>query len=150
MGSGIRGAGSGSSLSDRGIPDRGSERSGRSASPSQHPASDSTEPASRIPHPDSEAICVAIDILDEDHSLRLAMRRLARDPALRVSLGAAGQRHWINEHSMARMVEDYERILSRASALPVPGIPLPAHLVNDGDAVLKQTLRQLSVGPVWQ
>ena len=110
----------------------------------------SPAPASRIPHPDSEAICVAIDILDEDHSLRLAMRRLALDPALRVSLGAAGQRHWINEHSMPRMVEDYERILSRASALPVPGIPLPPHLVNDGDAVLKQTLRQLSVGPVWQ
>ena len=31
----------------------------------------------RIPIPDP--VCVAIDILDEDHSLRLAMRRLATD-----------------------------------------------------------------------
>jgi glycosyltransferase involved in cell wall biosynthesis len=109
------------------------------------------DPASRIPHPNGEApICVAVDILDEDHSLRLAMRRLALDSALRAWLGAAGQRHWLAEHSMARMVDDYERILSLASALPVPGIRLPAHLVNDGDAVLKETLRQLSVGPVWQ
>ena len=33
---------------------------------------------------------VAIDILDEDHSLRLAMRRLARDAALRRALGPRG------------------------------------------------------------
>ena len=34
---------------------------------------------------------VAIDILDEDHSLRLAMRRLGTDPALRATLGAAAR-----------------------------------------------------------
>ena len=109
------------------------------------------DPGSLIPVPGSEdPICVAIDILDEDHSLRLAMRRLASDPALRASLGAAGQRYWLRDHSIARMAEDYERILNQAAALPVPHSALPPHLVNDGDGLLTKTLTQLSVGPVWQ
>ncbi len=33
------------------------------------------------------AVCVSLDILDEDHSLRLAMRRLAKDADLRAELG---------------------------------------------------------------
>jgi glycosyltransferase involved in cell wall biosynthesis len=138
-----------------GIRDAGSDgaRFGRSEAESRHRAPD---PGSRIPHPVSEVpgseapLCVAIDILDEDHSLRLAMRRLAVDAELRASLGSAGQRHWAREHSMTRMIEDYERIISEASALPVPEIALPAHLVNDGDTLLNETLRQLSVGPVWE
>jgi glycosyltransferase involved in cell wall biosynthesis len=163
--------GSGASLSGCGIRGAasdgvrsGGERSGDSDSQPQNPAPDpgsrtpdpgsaarsSADPASRIPHPDSEApICVAIDILDEDHSLRLAMRRLASDPALRTALGGAGQRYWQREHSIARMVEDYERILIQAASLPVPHCALPAHLVDDGDRLLTRTLGELSVGPVW-
>ena len=80
-----------------------------------------------------EPVTVAIDILDEDHSLRLAMRRLATDPRLRASLGAAGQRYWEREHSMPRMVEDYERVMAEAAALPAPRVTLPRHLVNDGN-----------------
>src|SRR5260221_13795171 len=39
-----------------------------------------------VPKPKAQSpkpVCVAIDILDEDHSLRLARRRLASDRALR-------------------------------------------------------------------
>jgi glycosyltransferase involved in cell wall biosynthesis len=93
----------------------------------------------------TEPICVAIDILDEDHSLRLAMRRLASDPALRASLGAAGQRYWEREHSMPRMLEDYERILADAAARPAPQVTLPAHLVTDGDGLLKRILKDFSI-----
>jgi glycosyltransferase involved in cell wall biosynthesis len=93
----------------------------------------------------NEPICVAIDILDEDHSLRLAMRRLASDPALRASLGTAGQRYWEQQHSMPRMLEDYERILSEAAARPAPRVTLPAHLLTDGDRLLKETLKDFSV-----
>lgn len=98
----------------------------------------------------NEPVCVAIDILDEDHSLRLAMRRLASDPALRASLGTAGQRHWEQQHSMPRMLEDYGRILAEAAALPAPQVALPAHLVTDGDRLLKGTLTDFGVNPVWE
>src|SRR5260221_6865336 len=37
------------------------------------------KPKAQSPKP----VCVAIDILDEDHSLRLGMPRLASDPAVR-------------------------------------------------------------------
>jgi glycosyltransferase involved in cell wall biosynthesis len=120
-----------------------------SGSGMRDPGSGMRDPGSECPGSE-DPICIAIDILDEDHSLRLAMRRLASDPALRASLGAAGQRYWQREHSIARMAEDYERILNQAAALPVPHASLPAHLVNDGDRLLTKTLTQLSVGPVWQ
>jgi glycosyltransferase involved in cell wall biosynthesis len=54
---------------------------------------------------DGDPVTVAIDILDEDHSLRLAMRRLATDPGLRKSLGHAGQLYWEREHSVRSMLE---------------------------------------------
>ena len=116
-----------------------------------HPDDDSnrrSDPGSRIPDP--EPVTIAIDILDEDHSLRLAMRRLATDPALRASLGAAGQRYWDREHSMPRMVDDYERALVEAAALPAPNAELPAHLVNDGDRLLNELLSGFGVPDVWR
>ena len=95
-----------------------------------------------------EPVCVAIDLLDEDHSLRVAMRRLASDPALRASLGAAGRRYWTREHSMPRMVEDYERILADAAARPAPDVLLPAHLVTNGDRVLQRVADEFGVGDI--
>jgi len=92
-------------------------------------------------------ICVAVDILDEDHSLRLAMRRLATDAVLRASLGSAGRRYWAAEHSMPRMLEDYERILTEAASRAAPSVRLPGHLVTDGDVVLKQILEGFGLEP---
>ena len=45
---------------------------------------------------------------------------------------------------MPRMLEDYERILAAAAALPAPQVALPAHLVTDGDSLLKQILKNFS------
>ena len=78
--------------------------------------------------------------MDEAHSLRLAMRRLAADPALRAALGSAGRAYWRREHSRARMLEDYRAALAAAAALPVPDPALPRHLVNDGDGRLATLL----------
>jgi glycosyltransferase involved in cell wall biosynthesis len=75
-----------------------------------------------------DPVTVAIDILDEDHSLRLAMRRLAVDAELRAQLGRAGRRYWEAEHGHDRAIRDYERALSRAAALPDPVGERPAHL----------------------
>lgn len=119
-------------------------------------ASGSSLLASRVEDANSEPraasrdpVTIAIDILDEDHSLRLAMRRLATDPALRASLGAAGQRYWDRVHSMPHMVADYERALVEAAALPAPIVSLPEHLVSNGDRMLNDVLSEFGLGPVW-
>jgi len=78
------------------------------------------------------------------------MRRLATDPELRASLGQAGRRDWEREHSLPRMVEDYERVIAEAATTPAPRVRLPAHLVNDGDRLLNDTLAQFSLGSVWE
>jgi len=87
-----------------------------------------------------EAVTVAIDVLDEDHSLRLALRRLLADGDLRAKLGGAARSYWAREHSMTRMVADYERVLALAVKVPIPRPTLPAHLVNSGEGLLR-TLR---------
>jgi glycosyltransferase involved in cell wall biosynthesis len=99
--------------------------------------SSATEPRSSILDPRfSTPVCVAIDILDEDHSLRLAMRRLASDPALRAELGGAARAWWAREHSIERMAEDYERVLRDAASRPTPTAELPAHMRDPGDRAL--------------
>ena len=123
-----------------GVRDPGSDPRMRRSSP------EFTDPGSRIPDPDP--VTVAIDILDEDHSLRAAMRRLASDPALRASLGTAGRRYWEREHSMPRMLEDYERVLAAAAATPAPRVRLPAHLVTAGDRVLRRVQDEFGVGDI--
>ena len=87
-----------------------------------------------------EPVCLAIDILDEDHSLRLAMRRLARDGALRRGLGGAGRRWWEARHAPAIMIQDYRRILEMALELPAPEVSLPPHLLDDGRRTLERLL----------
>jgi glycosyltransferase involved in cell wall biosynthesis len=66
------------------------------------------------------AVTVAIDILDEDHSLALAMHRLATDHALRAQLGERAREYWRREHTVDRMVDDYVRAIDRACACPAP------------------------------
>jgi glycosyltransferase involved in cell wall biosynthesis len=100
-----------------------------------------SDPGSRPPDP----VTVAIDILDEDHSLRLAMRRLAADAALRASLGAAARRYWREEHSPARSLEDYHRVIALALEREAPRPSLPAHLRQAGDQTLRKLLSPFGV-----
>lgn len=93
----------------------------------------------------ASAVTVAVDIMDEGHSLRLAMRRLASDPDLRATLGAAGRAWWQREHSPDRMIEDYRCVLAEAHARPVPRPRLPRHLVNNGEARLLTLLEDFGV-----
>jgi glycosyltransferase involved in cell wall biosynthesis len=86
-----------------------------------------------------DPVAVAIDILDEDHSLRLAMKRLGEDAGLRHRLGDAARSYWLREHSPEAMLTDYLRLISAARSLPAPVGALPAHLVDDGTRLL-QTL----------
>jgi glycosyltransferase involved in cell wall biosynthesis len=113
----------------------------------------SLDPRTRAPNLDAlhprAPVCVAIDILDEDHSLLLAMRRLATDAGLRAALGDAAQRYWLSEHSQAAMVEDYRRVLSAAARTKAPAPELPAHLTDDGSRLMENILGALGVSVPW-
>ncbi len=97
----------------------------------------------------SPPVSVAIDVLDEDHSLRLAMRRLAADPVLRDTLGAAARAYWARQHSQEGMFEDYRRILPLAAATPAPDARLPAHLRCDDSGVMESILDRFGVPIPW-
>jgi hypothetical protein len=91
-------------------------------------------------------IAVAIDILDEDHSLRLAMRRLATDADLRARLGHAAREYWTREHSVEGMSDDYESAFARCAsfgeiaAFGGNGNEVPRHLRPSGDEKLRALL----------
>ncbi len=87
--------------------------------------------------PNRDPVTVAIDILDEDHSLRLAMRRLAEDPALRLALGESARQHWCRDHAPEGMLSDYERLMSAARSVLPPSPSLPAHLRDEGTRLLE-------------
>ena len=131
---GMRDPGTGvRSESDSRIPDPGSR--------TPDPGPRTPDPAPRTPDPGPRTpVTVAIDIVDEDHSLRLAMRRLAQDASLRASLGAAARDYWQREHSLERSVADYRRVAERARRTPDPKPALPPHLVNDGTRQLRELL----------
>ncbi len=97
----------------------------------------------------ADAPCtVAIDIIDEDHSLRLAMRRLATDAGLRRELGRAGRAYWTAHHSVERMAGDYHRILERAAAIAAGSRSsgwLPDHLLDAGDRTLHGIMREVGL-----
>ncbi|MEO8078574.1 MAG: hypothetical protein ABI818_19775, partial [Acidobacteriota bacterium] len=120
--------------------------SGLGARNSADPGLRTPDPGSRTPDP----ITVAIDIMDEAHSLRLAMRRLGSDAALRAALGAAAARSWAREHSMPLMLDDYARVLAAAAARRAPRVQLPPHLVTDGDRVLRRLLGEMGMADVWR
>ena len=93
----------------------------------------------------SDPICIAIDILDEDHSLAVAMTRLARHAELRARLGRAAQAWWQRTHSVEVMVEDYVHLIGEAAALPTPAVELPAHLRADGTGTLRSIAAPLGL-----
>jgi hypothetical protein len=90
-------------------------------------------------------ICVAIDILDEAHSLKLAMHRLAIDAGLRAALGSAARAYWFEEHSFEAMVSDYLRLIPAAASTDASMTRLPEHLIDDGDRRLRELLQPFGV-----
>jgi glycosyltransferase involved in cell wall biosynthesis len=99
-----------------------------------------------------EAVAVSVDILDEDHSLELAMRRLATDEELRGQLGRAARAHWTARHTLDRMAAGYDRVLALAAALPAPdarAIGLPAHLLEDHSDHARELAASIGVELKW-
>lgn len=79
----------------------------------------------------TDPVAVAVDLLDEDHSLALAAARLAADGALRVELGRAAQRLWAARFNPDQMAAGYERAIENACGSPYDDARrehFPAHL----------------------
>ncbi len=86
-------------------------------------------------------IAVSVDVLDEEHSLRLAIDRLGSNASLGARLGSAARAWWEAHHRLEQMADAYERLLSRAQALRPPRVQLPAHLVEDGTSHARDLLK---------
>jgi glycosyltransferase involved in cell wall biosynthesis len=92
-------------------------------------------------------VAIAIDILDEEHSLRLALRRLATDEELCRQLGRAAREHYESQHTIGRMVAGYRRAIALATASTAPAAILPSHLRPDPLAHVRELLDPFGLDP---
>lgn len=91
---------------------------------------------------------VSIDILDEDHSMKLAFRRLATDAKLRTMLGSNAKSLWAERFRLERMAAGYRETIVRAIETRSPGpgarASLPSHLRASGtehaEALIKEIM----------
>ena len=93
-------------------------------------------------------IAISIDPRDEEHSLMLALVRLANDAALRAALGDAARAWWAQHATVAHAVNRWRAVLHDARTLPVPPRPAgwPAHLDADACGTMTAVLGQMGVG----
>ena len=66
----------------------------------------------------AQPLGVAIDILDEDHSLEITLRRLSTDASLRRQLGLRARQYWESHHRLEMMAEDYHQLLNARETTP--------------------------------
>jgi hypothetical protein len=107
----------------------------------------SINPQDWRPRSSAPPICVAIDPRDEDHSRRLAMRRLEEDVSLRRELGSAARAWWLAHATVERAVAGFEEVLEEGRKCEPPARPpnWPAHLSSDGFAHAREVLSAFGV-----
>jgi hypothetical protein len=89
---------------------------------------------------------VAIDLMDEDRALVLAMRRLAEDGPLRDELARAGKSYWESRHTMEAMASAYRRVMQLAAVRRAPApTSLPAHVVEDYSGPTRSILERFGL-----
>jgi glycosyltransferase involved in cell wall biosynthesis len=90
---------------------------------------------------------VSIDILDEDHSLRIAVHRLATDATLRTTLGNNARALWAERFRLATMVAGYQEAIARALEMKIPDPEtrpiLPLHLRSSGSEHAESLIREI-------
>jgi hypothetical protein len=90
-------------------------------------------------------IVVSVDPRDEEHSLSLALRRLASDAALRNALGSAAHDWWQQHATLDHAVRAWRSILAEAVTLtPLPRpANWPRHLSADGTERARELLGEI-------
>jgi hypothetical protein len=86
------------------------------------------------PRPPAPA-CLSIDILDEQHSLALALGRLATDPAFRSRIGNSARALWEARFTAERLAASWRTLVADACAAPPRADALsglPAHFRSNG------------------
>jgi hypothetical protein len=88
-------------------------------------------------------IAIAIDPRDEEHSLALALRRLATDASLRSALGRAARAWWERNGTVAHAAAAWRSLIREAASLTAPAHPTgwPPHLTADGTDRAREMLR---------
>ena len=92
--------------------------------------------------------CISIDILDEDHSLGRAVRRIATDRDLRQTLGRTARLLWADRFTLERMVSGYERAMERVCCTAADSPPrraVPRHLRSDGTELASAILEEFGL-----
>jgi hypothetical protein len=92
-------------------------------------------------------VAVTIDPRDEEHSLMLAMRRLASDRPLREQLGRAAHGWWQVHATPAHAASAWNYILEEAASLAPPARPpdWPTHLGADGTELARSILNEFGL-----
>jgi hypothetical protein len=92
--------------------------------------------------PPAPPMCVSIDPRDEDHSRRLAIRRLSEDAVLRKQLGDAAQAWWRAHATVERAAAAFDAVLEEAPTMAPPPKPRnwPAHVGDDGTTLARELL----------
>jgi hypothetical protein len=92
-----------------------------------------------------EPIVVSIDPRDEEHSLMVAIRDLARDAALRAAIGASARRWWSTHATVERAVAAWRPLLAEAATMQPPprSENWPRHLAADGTDAARDVLAEI-------
>jgi hypothetical protein len=95
---------------------------------------------------------VSIDILDEGHSLKLALRRLATDEKLRIALGSNARALWTRRFKLEAMAEGYRTVIAQilhAAPRTAGGLEaLPEHLRANGTEHAESLVKEV-LGPEY-
>lgn len=87
-------------------------------------------------------VAISLDPRDQEHSLVLAIRRLAGDAALAAALGEAGAARWARVHEPSVAAAGFAPVLEAAAAAPPPALPAnwPAHFRADASGTARRIL----------
>jgi glycosyltransferase involved in cell wall biosynthesis len=97
-----------------------------------------------------EPLGMAVDLGHEVETLRLAIRRLSTEPALRERLSAAARDYWRREATLDVCVGDYDSAIGAAIRAPCPSRPdWPEHLRCDGGERARSIAGELGVSIDW-
>lgn len=96
---------------------------------------------------DGPPLVISIDPRDEEHSLMLALRRLAADRPLRRTLAAAAHDWWRSHATPAHAANGWEEVIQEAVDADPPARPAdwPAHLSADGSSGARDVLGRFGV-----